>query len=142
MRYLVRVEVPGTKGLDYELDRLSGYTGSFAEAEELDVLSQLDTLCPLVLQVRDLKNSSLPGGNSNTEARITVRALYDSQDAIVDTITFMPDSSLKLVPIDAIDAAPLTDAQKTTAYERLARLEVDSLPQEIQDVLPNVVGSP
>ena len=53
----------------------------------------------------------------------------------------MPDSSLALVPVEAIEQAPLTEAQKTTSYERLARLEVAKMPQEIQDVLPNVVGS-
>ena len=139
MRYMIRVIVPGTKNLDYEADRAAGYTAEFTDAERDYVLANLSTIAPLVESVRDLYNAT-PGATGNTAASIEVRPLYDSQDAIVDTITFMPDSSLVLVPIAAIDAAPLTEAQKTAAYERLAQLEVDSLPQEIQDVLPNVVG--
>lgn len=139
MRYVLRVVVPGTSNLDYEADRAAGYTAEFTDAERDYVLANLSTIAPEVEAVRDLYNATIPTGPSS--AYVECRPLYDSQDAIVDTITYMPDSSLALVPIAAIDAAPLTDAQKTTAYERLARLEVDSLPQEIQDVLPNVVGS-
>lgn len=139
MRYAIQVIVPGTKNLDYEADRLPGYSAEFTEAERVDALGQLDTIAPQVAQVRDLYNSSEQVAPSR-EAYIEIRPLYASQDAITDTITFMPDSSLTLVPVDAIEAAPLTDAQKKTAYERLARLEVASLPQEIQDVLPDVVG--
>ena len=139
MRYCLRVVVPGTKNLEYQADRLPAYTAEFTEAERQDVLANLATIAPQVEQVRDLYNASVPV-NSNSASYIEVRPLYDSQDAIVDTITFMPDSSLPLVPISAIEAAPLTDAQKKIAYERLARLEIASLPQEIQDVLPDVVG--
>ena len=139
MRYCLRVVVPGTKNLDYQADRLPAYTAEFTDAERADVLANLATIAPEVEAVRDLYNATIPDGPSS--AYVEVRPLYDSQDAIVDTITCMPDSSLVLVPVAAIDAAPLTDAQKKTAYERLARLEVESLPQEIQDVLPDVVGS-
>ena len=140
MRYLLRVVVPGTKNLDYQADRLPAYSAEFTDAERADVLANLATIAPEVEAVRDLYNTSMLA-SSNLASTIEVRPLYDSQDAIVDTITYMPDSSLILVPVNAIDAAPLTDAQKKTAYERLARLEVESLPQEIQDVLPDVVGS-
>ena len=139
MRYIIRVVVPGTSNLDYEANRLAGYSAEFTEAERADALNQLDTIAPQVVQVRDLYNSS-EQVDSSRQAYIEIRPLYASQDAITDTITFMPDSSLTLVPVDAIAAAPLSDAQKKVAYERLARLEVASLPQEIQDVLPDVVG--
>tara|TARA_Y100000114_G_scaffold26166_2_gene21919 strand:- start:7577 stop:7999 length:423 start_codon:yes stop_codon:yes gene_type:complete len=139
MRYSLQVIVPGTKNLDYEADRLPGYSAEFTEAERTDALNQLDTIAPQVAQVRDLYNSS-DNVEPSREAYIEIRPLYESQDAIVDTITYMPDSSLTLVPVDAIAAAPLSDAQKKTAYERLARLEVASLPEEIQEVLPDVVG--
>ncbi len=139
MRYLLRVVVPGTNNIDYEADRLPAYSGEFTEAERADVFANLATIAPEVEAVRDLYNSTLPD-NESRRAEIQCYPLYDSQGAIVDTIENMPDSSLVLVPIEAIDAAPLTDAQKKTAYERLARLEVESLPQEIQDVLPDVVG--
>ena len=137
MKYIIRVLVPGTKNLDYQADRLPAYTAEFTEAEKNDVLSQLDTLAPQVLQVRDLWNVNRPGNESTIE----IRPLYDSQDAVVDTVSFMPDSSLKLVPVEAIAAAPLTDTQKKTAYERLGQMEIDSLPQEIQDILPDIVGA-
>ena len=110
MRYCLRVVVPGTRNLDYEADRLPAYTAEFTEAERADVLANLSTIAPQVESVRDLYNAT-PGATGNTAASVEVYPLYDSQDAIVDTITFMPDSSLILVPISAIDAAPLTEAQ-------------------------------
>ena len=139
MKYIIRLVVPGTSNLEYQADRLPDYTAEFTEAERNDVLSQLGTIAPEVEQVRELYNSS-ENVEPSREAYIEVRPLYDSQNAIVDTITYMPDSSLTLVPVDSIAAAPLSDAQKKTAYERLARLEVASLPEEIQEVLPDVVG--
>ena len=139
MRYVLRVVVPGTKNLDYQADRAAGYSAEFTQAEREYVLANLATIAPEVEAVRDLYNSTLPS-QENRRASVECYPLYDSQGAIVDTIENMPDASLVLVPIEAIDAAPLTDAQKKTAYERLARLEVASLPQQIQDVLPDVVG--
>ena len=140
MRYLLRVVVPGTKNLDYEADRLPAYTAEFTAAERADVLANLATIAPEVEEVRDIYNSTLPS-QENRRASVECYPLYNSQGAVVDTIENMPDASLALVPVEAIEAAPLTEAQKTTAYERLARLEVAKMPQEIQDVLPNVVGS-
>ena len=140
MRYCLRVVVPGTKNLDYQADRLPAYTAEFTDAERADVLANLATIAPEVEAVRDLYNATIPDTESR-QAEIECYPLYDSQGAIVDTIENMPDSSIVLVPVSAIDAAPLSDVQKKTAYERLARLEVASLPQEIQDVLPDVVGS-
>lgn len=139
MRYCLRVVVPGTRNLDSEADRLPGYAGEFTESERADVIANLSTLAPEVETVRDLYNATASDSDV-TRATVEVFPLYDSQDAIVDMITHMPDSSLVLVPVSAIDAAPLTDAQKKTAYERLARIEIATLPPEIQGVLPDVVG--
>ena len=140
MRYVLRVVVPGTKNLDYQADRLPAYTAEFTAAERADVLANLATIAPEVEAVRDLYNATLPS-QEGRRASVECYPLYDSQDAIVDTIVHMPDASLALVPVEAIEAAPLTEPQKTASYERLARLEVAKMPQEIQDVLPNVVGS-
>lgn len=139
MRYALRVIVPGTNNVDGEADRLPAYTAEFTEAERDDVLANLGTVAPEIEAVRDLYNASLDDPDRG-RASVDVFPLYDSQNMIVDMITKMPDWSLAIVPIAAIDAAPLTDAQKKTAYERRARIEVAKLPQEIQDVLPDVVG--
>lgn len=139
MKYCVRIVVPGTKNSDTELDRLPGYTAEFTKEERADVVQQLPTIAPQVIEARGLYNDTIPE-TANQRAKIEVYPLYDSQNVIVDMIVNMPDSSLALVPIAAIEAAPLTEAQKTTAYERLARLEVNSMPQQLQDVLPDVIG--
>ena len=68
MKYIIRVLVPGTKNLDYQADRLPAYTAEFTEAEKNDVLSQLDTLAPQVLQVRDLWNVNRPGNESTLKS--------------------------------------------------------------------------
>ena len=139
MRYVLRVVVPGTKNIDYQADRLPAYTAEFSAAERADVLANLATIAPEVEAVRDIYNATLPS-QEGRRASVECYPLYDSQDAIVSTIVYMPDASLALVPVEAIEAAPLTEAQKTASYERLARLEIAKMPQEIQDVLPAVVG--
>ena len=137
MRYTIRVIVPGTNNVDNEADRLPGYSGEFSESERDDVMANLSSMAPQVEMIRDIYNDSLDDPGKG-RASIEVFPLYDANDAIVDMVTNMPDWSLAIVPVEAIDKAPLTDAQKKTAYERRARIEVAKLPQEIQDVLPEI----
>ena len=98
MRYVLRLVVPGTKNIDYQADRLPAYTAEFTAAERADVLANLATIAPEVEAVRDLYNATLPS-QEGRRAAVECYPLYDSQDAIVDTITNMPDSSLALVPV-------------------------------------------
>lgn len=141
MRYCVTVFVPGTDHLRYETDRLVGKTGPFSEAERLEAINAVATQWPLVDAILQLKNALLPPTAVNERARIEVFPLYDSADAIVDTLVHMEDSALAVVPVDAISVAPmLTDVQRAMAFERLATMAISTLPPQVQAAIPAVIS--
>lgn len=152
MRYCVIVKVPGTDHLRYEADRLVSYVDSsgatintaglpFSEEERAAAVSVADATWPLVSAIKDLKNAFLPPGADAMRAHIEVFPLYDSANAIVDTLVNMEDAALEVVPVVAIENAPgLTAGQRSTAYQRLAQIAVDRLPAPVKSAVSVVVS--
>ena len=128
MRYLYYVAVPGTEGLRYEGDRIEPWAtagGPISKAEKLDASSDAK-VPPLVLLIRGLYNSTLPPeAPAEAAAWIEVHPLYDNTDAIIDTLSYMDDPDLLVVPAAAVNNAPGVTQQMRDAYfARLALIAV------------------